>query len=232
MGSTATHGLALLTVSKSGTYFGNLIPADLTPGQRGELLLGTAAGCNALNEPSQAADAANARADTYHAITVLLPNDNGSVIIGHVMFDVACGLDESQLGVQPPTASEISAPPGSLASLQASISKPARARFGTVLKYTVVLYNPTNRTLAWQRCPNYTELVLTTPEIGESQRFSHTYELNCAQAKNIPPGHSDKFAMELLLGKVQNSSEAKFSWELETGDGPYAGRGIYVISAR
>jgi len=229
LGRTATHGSALLAVSKSGTYFGSLITADLAHGQRGELLLGTGDGCVALNEPSQSADAANARADTYHAVTVLLPHDSGSVLIDHVTFDVACGLDESQLGVQPPTPSEFSAPPGSLASLQASNSMPTRVQSGTVLRYTVVLYNPTNKTVTWRRCPNYTELVLTTPEIGKSQRFSHTYELNCAQAKNLPPGHSDKFTMDLLLGKVQKGSEAKFSWELDTGDGPYSGRGIYVV---
>ncbi len=232
MGSTATHGPALLTVGKNGTYFGDLIPANLTHGQRGHLLLGTADGCNALNEPSQSLDMANVRADTYHAVTVLLPGDNGSIVVDHVTFDVACGLDESQLGVRPPTAGEINAPPGSLASLQSSTSKPAKAQFGTVMRYTVTLFNPTSKTVVWQRCPNYTELVLTTPDIGKSRRFSRTYELNCAQAKNIPPGHSDTFTMELPLGRAQRSSEAKFSWELDTGYGPYSGRGLYVLATR
>jgi hypothetical protein len=229
LGHTATHGPALISVHKTGTYFGNLIPSDLAPDHPGELLLGTAEGCNALNEPSQSMDAANARANTYHAVTVLLPRNSGSVVFNKVTFDVACGLDESQLGVQPPTASEISAPAGSPASLQASNSMPTTVRSGKDLTYSVILTNPTNKTVTWQRCPNYTEVILTT-KVGDSRRFSHTYELNCDQAKNIAPGHSDTFTMDFPLGKVQETSEAKFLWELDTGDGPYSGRGIDVLS--
>jgi hypothetical protein len=230
-GRTATHGPAQIGVRKSGTYFGNLIPADLASGQRGALLLGTADACTALNS-SPSTDATDAHADTYHAVTVLLPDGSGTVVFNKVTFDAACGLDESQLGVQPPTASEISAPPGSLASLQASNSMPSRVQSGKVLRYSVTLYNPTNKTVTWQRCPNYTELILVVPDVGKLRRFSHTYELNCAQAKNLAPRHSDRFTMELFLGKVQTSSEAKFSWALDTGDGPYSGRGIYVLADR
>jgi hypothetical protein len=53
VGGTATRAPALLNVNRSGTCFGNPIPADLSTGQRGELFLGTSDGCQALNEPTQ-----------------------------------------------------------------------------------------------------------------------------------------------------------------------------------
>jgi hypothetical protein len=232
VGRTATRPLGPLAVGKAGTYFGNLLSANLSTGQRGELMLATGAACTALNQPSQAQVLANARANTYHSVTIVLPNGAGSLTVPNITFDVACGLFESQLGVQAPPTSQYSAPPGSPQSLEASVTVPQGVRSGTTLRYVVSLQNPGRKTVTWPHCLNYTEGILTTPQVGGSQRFSRTYQLNCAQADSVHPGRTVTFVMELPIGKVPRSSEAKFWWQLDTGDGPYAGHVILVSAAR
>lgn len=231
-GSTPTRPAGMVPVRKTGTYFGNLMPADLGPRQHGELLLGTGEACPALNEPSQAQDQAHQRADTYHGLTIVLAHGRGSLRAPGVSVDVACGLTESRLGVQEPTPGELSSPPGSPQSLEANVTLPLSTNSATTLRYVVALHNPSHTTVTWTRCPNYTETILTTPEVGGSQRFSRTYHLNCQAAASVRPGHTETFAMRFPIGAARRSSQAKFSWQLDTGNGPYAGRVLLVFAAR
>ena len=230
-GRTATRPPGLLTVAKSGTYFGNLIPANLSTGQRGELLLGTDDACNALNEPTRSLDLAHQRANTYHDVRVILPNGAGTLNPVRLTFDTACGLDESQLGRQPPYPGEYSSPPGSVQSLVATVRIRNFLQSGTLIHYVVALHNPDRKAVTWSYCPDYTESILTTPEVGGMRHFSWTYQLNCAQARTVLPGRTVTFVMKMPLGKTPRSSVAKFSWQLDTGYGPYAGKGIYVFAA-
>jgi hypothetical protein len=82
-----------------GTYFGNRVPTQLAPGSAAKLYLGTNRGCTALNSPG--ANAA-ARANTYTGITITLPDGRGTLGVGHVSLDTACGLSESEIGAAPP----------------------------------------------------------------------------------------------------------------------------------
>ncbi|HUX04371.1 MAG TPA: hypothetical protein VMV53_05625 [Acidimicrobiales bacterium] len=230
-GTTPTRTPGMMQVTKSGTYFGNLIPADLAPRQRGELLLGTGEACPALNEPSQAQDLANQRADTYHGVTIVLAHGAGSLRVPGVTVDVACGLDESRLGVQGPQPGEITNPPGSPQTLQANVTLPLSTDSATTLRYVVALHNPSRTTVTWSHCPNYTETILTTPEVGGSQRFSRTYQLNCRAAKSVRPGRTETFVMQFPIGAARKSSQAKFAWQLDTGNGPYAGHALLVFAA-
>ncbi len=232
VGRTVVRPLGPLAVHKSGTYFGNLIPANLLTGQRGKLLLGTDVACTALNEPSQALNLAHERSDTYHSVTIVLPNGAGSLTVPRITFDVACGLDESELGVEAPTPRQYSAPPGSPQSLEASVTMPKSIRSGTMLRYVVSLYNPDGKTVAWTSCPNYTEDLLVTPQEVGARPVTHTYGLNCAQAKSVRPKHTVTFVMELPIKKTDGSSEAKFLWQLDTGNGPYSGRAVLVTANR
>jgi hypothetical protein len=38
------------------------------------------------------------------------------------------------------------------------------------------------------------------------------------------------FVMELPIGKTGRTTGAKFSWQLDTGYGPYAGHGLNVLA--
>lgn len=229
-GSTATRAPSILKVREDGTYFGNLVPADLSRGQSGALLIGTGDACNALNQPSQSKIAAIMRANTYRRVSIILPGGD-SLNYVNVTFDTACGVEESQLGVQPLTPEEIAAPPGTLQSLEATIEIGSYLQSGRTIRYRVSLLNPGPKTVKWSSCPNYTESILVLPQVGGPRRFSYTYQLNCARAKSVPPHHKVTFDMQLVLGPTPRSGESKFSWQLDTGYGPYAGRGLYVFAS-
>ncbi len=228
-GATATRAPGPISVHKSGTYFGNLVDANLSSGKHGQLLLGTGDACPALNQPSQARIRAIQRSDTYQNVTIVLPQGRGS-LRAKVTVDVACGLDESQLGVRAPTPDQLNSPPGTPQSLEATVHVTSSINSATTLRYVVALSNPTHVTMTWHACPNYSESILTTPLTFPSQTFTRTYQLNCHAALAVRPGHSETFIMELPIGRVRHSSEAKFSWQLDTGYGPYAGRALRVFA--
>ncbi|MGA9077787.1 MAG: hypothetical protein WB383_05600 [Acidimicrobiales bacterium] len=227
IGISPTGGEVRLIARQYRTYFGNLIPADLRKGQSGELLLGTSNGCNAFNQPSQAAVERIVKAHTYDEVVIILPTGEGSVTASTYPFDTACGFDESELGVsRPPPVTEAPAP-GSPGSLTATVNLPPTARSGEVLGYTVSLHNPTDSAVDLHHCPDYTEGVyypFKRPTI-------RTYTLNCARARPIDPGQTRVFAMELPTPKVTKPTMAKFSWELDTGLGPFSGSALQVVPA-
>ncbi|MHB8334404.1 MAG: DUF4232 domain-containing protein [Acidimicrobiales bacterium] len=231
-GQTATHQWRPLRVRKNGTYFGGLNGTDLATGQSGLLFLGTSATCNALNSPSQARNHANERAFTYDTIRVLVPHDGGSAGVNGAHLDVACGLDESQLGVRPPTPGTVEPRPGSVASLTATASLPTTIRAGTTLSYVVTLHNPTTTEVTFTPCPNFTEAIFIAPNVTGAKPRVRNFALNCAQAVPVAPHGSERFAMELVIPPSTQASLAKFAWSLDTGSGPYIGRAEEVEPSR
>lgn len=231
-GETTTPAWRPVRVRKNGTYFGDLIAANVAPGRRGLLLLGTSVTCNVLNEPSQSQVAANERAFTYRAIRILLPQRGGTIGVNHVSLDVACGLDESHLGVRPPEPNTAPPRPGSVASLIASASLPAALRSQTTLSYVVALHNPNSTAVAFTPCPNFTEEIFVAPDAKGAQPDVKTFELNCADATPVAPHGTERFAMELAIPRAPHRSQAKFGWSLDTGSGPYIGRALEVLPPR
>ena len=229
---SATQGWRPLQVRKTGTYFGDLNAANVATGRNGLLLLGTSVGCNALNSPSEAQILANERAFTYHALRVVFANRRGVVGVNRLNLDVACGLEESHLGVRPPTSDVSVAPPGSVGSLLATVTLPRSLRAGTTIRYVVSLRNPTGKTVRFTPCPNFTESIFLAPGVKGTRPEAHTYALNCAQATPVPPHGTERFAMALTIPYSARSSLVKFGWSLDTDVGPFAGRAITVLPAR
>ncbi len=229
---SATQGWRPLQVRKTGTYFGDLNAANVATGRNGLLLLGTSVGCNALNSPSEAQILANERAFTYHALRVVFANRRGVVGVNRLNLDVACGLEESHLGVRPPTSDVSVAPPGSVGSLLATVTLPRSLRAGTTIRYVVSLRNPTGTTVRFTPCPNFTESIFLAPGVKGTRPEAHTYALNCAQATPVPPHGTERFAMALTIPYSARSSLVKFGWSLDTDVGPFAGRAITVLPAR
>jgi hypothetical protein len=213
--------------ARHGTYFGNLIPVDLAKGASGKLVLGTEDACMALNQPNQAAVKRNAASHTYTRIVIILPNGEGSLIASTYSFDVACGLYESELGVVPPPPGSEVAAPGSPGSLAATINLPTTARARQMLTYTVSLHNPTKVAVDLHRCPNYTEVLYAPLARRPTIR---TYTLNCVPARPIRPSQTRVFEMVIPVPRVATSTIAKFSWQLDTGVGPYAGKALRLVA--
>lgn len=233
LGETAAHGVLPIPYRKGFGYFGVLIPANLTTGQKGELYIGYSEACQALNEPSQAADKANALANTYYGVQIVLPDGKGTVAAKGVTFDGACGLSEGRLGVATPVPGAITVVPGTPETLTATLSMPASAQSGSTLKYLVTLRNPTKKIVKWTHCPNYTETIQTTLYyMSRTQLITKTFELNCSSAVSVRPGHSVHFAMQLPVRKIARSSSAYFSWQLDSGVGPFARSNVMIFASR
>lgn len=72
-------------VPAHGTYFGDLVPADLRHGHTGYLWIATGGSCGTTPD------------DDFSGLIVAMPG-GGSVTVGGVAFSTACGIAESQLG--------------------------------------------------------------------------------------------------------------------------------------
>ena len=204
-----------------GTYFGDMTAANLNPGARGEFLLAGTDAC--FNAPTTTVPPV-----AYRAVVIDLPNHRGSVTTkSFPPCGYAYGFDESQLGVTPPVPGAFVAAPGTPASLQAKVEPPARIAGGHVLHYTLVLSNPGSRAVTFSPCPGYTEF-LTLVKGSRVQLHTWSYELNCRAIGRLEAGKTARFAMEMTVPKVSQVWVAKFSWELDTGNGPFAGTVVKV----
>jgi hypothetical protein len=91
-------------------------------------------------------------------------------------------------------------------------------RAGGLLRYVVMLTNPSSRPVRFRDCPGYTQ-GLYTPT---AQRRG-SYRLNCIPVGSIAPGASAAFAIELRVPRRATIGSAKLSWNLDTPSGPFAG---------
>ena len=90
-----------LPISKHGTFAGNLLPTELSPRMSGRLLISTADNCNALNVGTTATINRVAAAHTYSDVSIKLTGSALEVDIPGLIFDIACGLEVSQMGWSP-----------------------------------------------------------------------------------------------------------------------------------
>ncbi len=216
-----TSGARISLKPQHGTYFGNMTAANLRPGAIGEFLLAGTDAC--FNAPTTTMPPV-----VYRAVVISLPNNAGSFTTKRFPpFGYTNGFWESQVGVSPPVPGVFVPASGTIASLQAKLELPARITGGEVLHYSVVLSNPGPRAVSFSPCPGYTEFLTLTK--GLSVRL-HTwsYELNCRAIARLQAGKSARFEMEMTVPKVSQVWVAKFSWELDTGNGPFVGTVVSV----
>ena len=215
-----TSGARILLKPGHGTYFGDMTAVDLRPGARGEFLLAGTDMCLGATTTTT-----TTTQPVYRAVIVELPSGRGSFLIkSFPPCGPFYGFDESQLGVTPLVPGVFVPAPGTVASLQASVEPPSRIESGHVLDYTVVLSNPGPRAVSFSPCPGYTE-ILTVIMGARVQVHTWSYQLNCQSIKRLAPGKSARFEMEMTVPKVSQMRATKFSWELDTGNGPFVGTG-------
>jgi hypothetical protein len=202
-----------LHVERGGTYFGQLVAADLRPGGHVFLDIATGRACDGGRRPG-----------VRHTGLVFVLPQGGSVHAGHVSITNYCGLSMSEFGL-PRRYSEPHAAPGTPGMLQAHLLVPPSARAGAVLRYTAVLSNTTRKAVRFQSCPGYTEGVYVS---GHAVRKS--YALNCDSVQSIPPHGGRRFAMRLALPRRAVARAAKISWNLDTPTGPFAA-GLIRVTA-
>lgn len=92
-----------------------------------------------------------------------------------------------------------------LNDLVATVEAPATAQAGSVLRYSVILTNPTSEPIGFDSCPSYVETAKSSKGV---------YQLNCAQATVIGPGQHERFQMELQIGTDTPTGAAQLTWTL------------------
>lgn len=214
------NGTHVVLGAHHGTFFGDLLPIDVRPGQQGQVILGTSDGCGALNGPSQAVIQANQANNTYASVILGMPG-GGTVSVQGVNTMLACGLDVSEFGSRPPAGPEAPLPtPGSMQSLSARLVLPGPVAPGHTYDYEVVLTNPNSATVKLGPCPAYTEYLN-----GQTA----TYLLNCDAQPSIPGGAAVTFAMEVSVPSGLPAGAAKLAWTMDIPGGAFVG---HVVQAQ
>src|SRR5712691_1319972 len=206
-------GSRRLRPQRGGTYFGQLVPADLPPGGHVFLDLATSTGCEGGREP----------AVRYHHLLFTLPH-GGSLRAEQVSISEDCGLSMSDFGL-PRRYSQPRAAPGTAGTLRARLWLPASVRVGTIFRYTVTLSNPTKTTVVLHPCPGYSEGLYAS---GLVVRRSFT--LNCQSVHAIPAHGQVRYAMRLTVPRRAAPAIAKIGWNVNTPTGPFAGQVVQITA--
>jgi hypothetical protein len=200
--------------SPDGTYFGTLVPADISPGERGFLDFATGEGCR---DPSGSAK-------RYRALVFGLPAGGGLVSAPQSSLVMMCGfLKMSQLGLPAPEPTAPTPEPGTPDTLTVSAVMPAEARAGTTLRFVVTLANPTAVAVRLMPCPRYNEGIYTI-----SGRVSRWFWLNCEGMRSIAPHARVRYVMALPIPTDVPAGFAKFWWALGTPNKPLRGGGVTI----
>jgi hypothetical protein len=200
--------------SPDGTYFGTLVPADISAGERGFLDFATGEGCR---DPLGSAR-------RYRALVFALPARGGLVSAPESSLVMMCGfLKMSQFGLPAPQPMAPTPKPGTPDTLTVSVAMPATVRAGTTLRFVVTLANPTRISVRLAPCPRYNEGIYTI-----RGRVSRWYWLNCEQVRSIAAHALVRYAMALPLPTDVPAGLAKFWWALGTPNEPLGGAGITI----
>jgi len=185
-------------VGRHGTYFGQIVPADIDPGRHGVLDFATGDAC----------DAHHVHSDRLLAFD--LPGDGGVVFAPRrLALVVECGfLTMSRLGLPKPQPSERRPRRGTPDVLRARIDIPSSARAGATLSFVVTLTNPTRTTVVLTPCPRYEEALYGDRPV---ERW---YHLNCDSVRRIAPHASVRYAMAVRVPADARPGLAKFLWRL------------------
>ncbi|MGZ4430983.1 MAG: DUF4232 domain-containing protein [Gaiellales bacterium] len=197
--------------SPSGTYFGMLQPADMSPGGRVLLDLATTDVCDV------------ARLLTFTHLRFRLPG--GGWVRARGVLPDACGL--------PMTLSSFGLPagwappprrPGTPDVLRLGLALPRSVTAGRVLRYTISLSNPTASDVSLSPCPSYTEMLF-----DGRRRIEHSFRLNCSEVREIPAHGRVRYAMELPLPRNLPAWWAKIGWYLNTPADLVSGGALSVV---
>ncbi len=184
------------------TWFGTLDPALLSRGEQGQLWLQTTTTCGG---------ATHGRVD--HLVAGL-PGRGGTLSLPELSFTLACGISETELGI--PRSS--TAPLGSAASLRVDLSGlPVTVISGSLLHYTVTLYNLTTVAVSMAPCPRYSVLFQTATGTSTQARVlaRATGSITCHTLGSIPPGGVAHVTLSVRAPRVKHITTTSFTWKFD-----------------
>lgn len=201
-----------LQTKRAGEALFQLLPSNVRSGGHTFLELGTSDACNGGTN----------RAVIYRHLEITVPGVGTVHAAPSVYISDVCGLFVSSFGL-PARYTPLPASPGTPGTLWASAQMPQTVRAGHVLKYTITLRNRTRTPVKLTSCPGYSEGIY---EVGF--HVQRSYALNCSTKGVVSPHDALRFAMELAIPANTPAGQAKFSWSLNTPNGPAAGRVIAI----
>jgi len=198
----------------SGTFFGTLAPAAVTPGHHVYVDLATQDVTCRLGRPF-----------VYHDLTFRLPD--GRRLITDTRLTRFCGgWRASRFGLPRRTTADLPPKPSSIDSLRVIVSLPSTAPAGATLRYLVTLANPTRTAVRLDPCPSYTEAVAAS-----IHRYLHrAFLLNCDAVRRIGPGRRVRYEMRMRLPTME-AGPAKFSWHLNVPSEPGSSATLAITRA-
>lgn len=111
--------------------------------------------------------------------------------------------------IPPPLATH---PQPAIPPLSPSITAPATVRAGEELRYEVTLRNTTGSIYEWTTgCPVFLA-ILQTPEAEPRNVAGNHQQLNCAPARDLPPGGEARFEMRLAVPEQVPAGPWSLTW--------------------
>ncbi len=184
------------------TWFGTLVPAVLSHGEQGQLWLQTTTTCGR---------ATHGRVDN---VILDLPGRGGTLTLTGLSYTLACGISETQLGIPRKSAAGL----GGVASLKVELSGlPVTVIGGSVLHYTVTLYNLNSVTVKMLPCPRYTVVFHTATGTSKRKRVlaRDTGSFACRTVGSIPPGGTAHVRLSVRAPKVTHITTTGFTWKFD-----------------
>lgn len=204
-----------LQTKRAGEALFQLLPSNMRSGGHTFLELATSDACNGGTN----------KAVIYRKLEITVAGVGTVRAAPSVQISDICGLFVSSFGL-PARYTPLPALPGTAGTLWATAQMPQTVRAGHVLKYTITLRNRTRTPVTLTSCPGYSEGIY---EVGF--HVQRSYALNCSTKRVISPHSALRFAMELAIPANTPAGQSKFSWSLNTPNGPAAGRVIAVRSS-
>jgi hypothetical protein len=199
IGIRADGSRKTLATGPSGRY-GNLVgPANLQPGQSGQVAITTTYLC-AAGQAGQT--------DTYTSVEIGIGGgDDQAKLSGSLHpLNAICAVGVSDFGV-PDTASDVVSSPLDVLTANAAMPDPVTA--GTTTTYHVTLRNPTETAVPLSPCPSYAEFMVQ----DGARPVTARYYLNCQAAPEVPAGGSVTFDIRIATPAV--TGPAKYGWSLQ-----------------
>ena len=203
-GVVATEPGHASVAASQGTYVPDTgPPGDVAPGASSDLTIEVVSSCDA---PSTFT--------TYHHVVVTLPG-GGDIVLSGLSLTLACGLHVGAFALPVPLPEPVtSANP--IAAITASLMvAPQQLEAGTTAIYAAVITNPTDAVITLDPCPNFLQYLSGTT-------VKDRHQLNCADAKPIPPHAQETFVMHIVVPDDAPDGHSTLSWNLFSPGGATA----------
>lgn len=198
-------------LATSGGFFDGGTPiGDIPPGAMAAFIVSGASGCSTQSSAPYATRLA-AQLPGGGNVSVVLP---GTYPFGsnasRLTLPTSCGVWATHLYPYPVRQTPPSLPADPLALLTATIRVPISVVEGHPIVYVIDLHNPGDHPVALSPCRGYRQT------LDNEKTPSFAYELNCADARMIPPGGDEPFVIE-MPSYAAPPGEHTVCWNLDAG---------------